>query len=170
LPTTTTPTTTTPTSTSTPSTTTPYTTTPTPDTPCSNLSGWWLSENPFSELHLMVAAGPSALVMGFMRNSSDGAWVEVVGRTRVSDYRFLGLTGVGPHDTGASCFSAECHRCGGEEVILEDGKGTSSSDRTRWCRDDNTTPGSKIPYRFRRSGDFGPFFLNNPDSNVHSHA
>jgi hypothetical protein len=166
--TTTTPTTT-PTTT-TPSTTTPYTTTPIPDVPCSNLSGWWLSDKPYAELHLMVAAGPSALVMGFMRDSSDGAWLEVVGRTRVSDYRFLGLTGVGPHDTGVICFSAECQRCSGEEEILEDGGRTSSSDRTQWCRDDNTHPGSNSPYRFRRSGDFGPFFLNNPDSKAHSHT
>jgi len=46
--------------------------------------------------------------------------VEMAGRTRLSDFAYLGLTGILAADDGILGFTAECHRCLGIEVLIMD--------------------------------------------------
>jgi hypothetical protein len=102
-------------------TTTPTTTTPPAEGKCHNLTGWWLSEQPYAELHLRVPADQTAQVLGFIRNQTDQQWVEVVGRTQLGTYDYVGLTAIWPFEIGVTGMAGECHRCHGKEVILTGG-------------------------------------------------
>jgi hypothetical protein len=146
--------------------TTTQTTTPPPlDSTCFNISGWWRSEFPALEVHLTVASGQSARVTGFMRNGTDQQWIEVVGRTRLPDYRFLGLSAIWPYEIGVSGMSAECHRCSGVEVIIADTGIRSSADSVD-CGDGGT-PAPHTPYRLARVGSIGPQYFQSPDFKVY---
>jgi hypothetical protein len=129
-------------------TTTPSTTTPPLDAPCRNLSGWWISDNPYTEMHLHVATGASARVTGFMRNYTDQQWVEIIGRTRLPDYAYLGLSAIWPYEIGVTGMSAECHRCSGVEVLITAGGWRSYYDSSS-CGDGGS-PAPYTAYRFRK--------------------
>lgn len=106
--------------------TTPSTTTPPAEANCRNLTGWWRSENPYAEMHLRIPAGQSAQVLGFMRNATDQQWVELVGRTRIDTYDYVGLTAIWPYEVGVTGMAGECHNCNGVEVIYTGGLWRSS--------------------------------------------
>jgi len=139
LPITTTPTTTQPT---TPTTQAPF------DSPCNNLTGWWISQDPYAELNIFVDAGSSGRVAGFLRNHTDQQWIEVIGRTRVADFAYLGLTAIWFYDVGVTGLSGECHRCYGEERIITSGIWRSRSDSVA-CGDGGS-PSPHTAYDFRR--------------------
>jgi hypothetical protein len=136
--------------TTTPTTTMPTTpTTPPPfDAPCTNLSGWWISQNPYAELNIFVEPGNSGRVAGFLRNDTDQQWIEVIGRTRVSDWAYLGLTAIWYYDVGVTGFSGECHRCFGEERIISAGMWRSRTD-SAVCGDGGS-PSPYTSYDFKR--------------------
>lgn len=116
--------------TTTPTTTQPTTPTTTPpfDAPCTNLTGWWISQNPYAELNIFVDSGTTGRVAGFLRNGTDQQWIEVIGRTRVSDWAYLGLTAIWYYDVGVTGMSGECHRCSGIEKLLVSSVWRSRSD------------------------------------------
>jgi len=66
--------------------------------PCTNLTGWWLSASPYAEIFLNVTT--DGRVVGGMRNFTDQYTVEVAGRTRISDYAYIGLTLIYPFNKG----------------------------------------------------------------------
>lgn len=134
-----------------PTTTVPSTTTPAPEGPCDNLTGWWISDDPYAEMHLSVANDHSGRVQGFMRNFTDQQWVEVIGRTRISDFLYLGLTAIWPYEIGITGMAAECHKCFGVEVIMSAGQWRSYYDSAS-CGDGGT-PEPYVSYRFRRVSD-----------------
>jgi len=92
-------------------------------------------------------------VLGYMRNATDQSWVEVVGRTRNSDYNFLGLTAIWPYEMGVTGMAAECHRCTAYETIYTAGSWRSFSD-SQACGDGGQ-PSSYTSYTFSRIG-IGP--------------
>lgn len=136
--------------TTTPTTTVPTTpTTPPPfDAPCTNLTGWWISQDPYAELNIFVESGSSGRIAGFLRNQTDQQWIEVVGRTRTSDWAYIGLTAIWFYDVGITGLSGECHRCFGEERIMTAGMWRSRSDSAT-CGDGGT-PAPYTSYDFRR--------------------
>jgi hypothetical protein len=87
---------------------------------CRDLSGWWRSEYPYAEI-LLSTILETGKVIGYMRNFTDQQWVEVVGRTRVQDNAYIGISAIWPYDIGITGMSGECHRCSGEEVIITSG-------------------------------------------------
>jgi len=133
-------------------TTTPTTTTPLPDGACTDLTGWWISGAvggfAYAELYLFVLGGDSGQVVGFMRNDTEQSWVEVVGRTRTTDYNFIGLTAIWPYEVGVTGLAAECHRCDGMEVIFTSGGWRSYSD-SQICGDGGN-PSPYTAYRFQK--------------------
>ena len=80
--------------------TVPTTTTQPLDAPCNDLSGWWQSYSPYAELNLIVSNDGYGRVTGGLRNYTDQYTVEVAGRTRVSDYAYLGLSLIYPSNKG----------------------------------------------------------------------
>jgi len=141
--------------------------TPAPEADCDDLTGWWLSysPNPYAELYLMVDQfGQTGRVTGFMRNHTDQQWVEVVGRTRTSDFAFLGLTSIWPYEMGVTGMSAECHQCYGVEVIMTVGNWRSSSD-SLFCGHGGT-PTTHTGYEFFRVGGIGNK-IHQPDFKVY---
>lgn len=138
-------------------TTTPTTTTPVPDGACTDLTGWWLSgaggEFAYAELYLYVLGGDTGQIVGYMRNDTDQSWVEVVGRTRTSDYNFVGLTAIWPYEVGITGMAAECHRCNAMESIYTSGGWRSYFD-SQVCGHGGT-PAPYTAYRFHRIG-IGP--------------
>jgi len=128
--------------------TTPPTTTPPFDAPCDNLTGWWISESPYAELNIIVASGVSGIVTGFLRNHTDQQWVEVIGRTRTTDYAYVGLSAIWPFDIGVTGMSGECHKCSGVEQIQTSGMWRSRTDSLACGHGGNPQPG--IAYRFHR--------------------
>jgi hypothetical protein len=136
---------------STPSTpsTTPATTTPLPEGACSDLTGWWLSTVPYAELYLYTLGESSGQVLGYMRNGTDQQWIEAVGRTRTSDYNFLGLTTIWPYEVGVTGLAAECHRCTGQEEVLITAGIWRSRDDSTVCGDGGL-PTPHTAYRFSR--------------------
>jgi len=161
LPVTTTPTTTVPT---TPTTAPPF------DAPCTNLTGWWISDDPYAELNIFVDPGTSGRIAGFLRNDTDQQWIEVIGRTRVNDWAYIGLTAIWFYDVGVTGLSGECHRCFGEERIMTAGMWRSRSDSST-CGDGGT-PAPYTSYNFRRisstmSGVHKPDFkVKNPSAYI----
>jgi len=139
LPVTTTPTTT---QSTTPTTTAPF------NSNCNNLTGWWISQNPYAELNIIVESGSSGRVTGFLRNQTDQQWIEVIGRTRINDFAYIGLTAIWFFDVGVTGLSGECHRCYGEERIMTAGMWRSRADSTG-CGDGGT-PSPYTSYDFRR--------------------
>jgi len=138
-----------------PPTTTPSTTTPLPDGACTDLTGWWLSDDPYpyAELYVFVIGSTSGQVVGYMRNATDQSWVEVIGRTRNADYNFLGLTAIWPYEVGVTGMAAECHRCDARESLYTAGGWRAVSDSSA-CGDGGA-PSPHTPYRFQRIG-IGP--------------
>jgi len=151
-------------------TTTAATTTHPLEANCHNLTGWWLSENPYSELHLRVPADQTAQVLGFMRNHTDQQWVEVIGRTRLDTYATVGLTAIWPYEVGITGFAGECHRCSGKEVIFSGGLWRSSSDSLT-CGDGGS-PSPNVMYEFNRVSEelydihHPSFLVHNPSRHV----
>jgi len=84
-----------------------------------------------------------------MRNHTDQQWVEIVGRTRTSDFAYVGLSAIWPYDVGITGLTGECHRCLGVEVILTAGVWRSSSDSST-CGDGGA-PTPHTSYEFRRA-------------------
>jgi hypothetical protein len=137
-----------PTTPSTPPTTLP-TTTPLPEGACSDLTGWWLSTQPYAELYLVTLGPTSGQIIGYMRNDTDQQWIEVVGRTRNSDYNFVGLTAIWPYEVGVTGLAAECHRCQGEgEQLITAGIWRSRYDSS--VCGDGGSPTPYTSYRFSR--------------------
>jgi len=141
------------TSPTTPPTTIP-TTTPPLNAPCDNLTGWWISDDPYAEMRLTVPDDQTGRVLGFMRNFTDQQWVEVIGRTRLSDYAFIGLTTIWPYEVGVTGMSGECHKCSGIEKIYTAGGWRSSADSAT-CGDGGT-PAPYTQYVFRRIPETAP--------------
>jgi hypothetical protein len=145
--------------------TTPSTTTPPLEANCDNLTGWWLSENPYAELHLRVPADQTAQVLGFIRNYTDQQWVEVVGRTRIDTYDYVGLTAIWPYEIGVTGMAGECHKCQGVEVIFTGGLWRSSYD-SEACGDGGS-PSPNVLYTFHRvSGEL--YDIHDPSFIVHN--
>jgi len=139
-----------PSPTTTPPTTTPTTTTPPPaEGPCDDLSGWWFAQFPQAELYLIGTGDNSGKMVGYMRNGSDQQWVEAVGRTRLTDNAYLGLSVVWPYQIGVTGMAAECHKCHGEEVIMTSGIWRSSMDSMA-CGDGGS-PAPHTTYTFHRA-------------------
>jgi hypothetical protein len=97
------------------------TTTPPLTANCRPLSGWWRSTIPFAEILVDVAEDNSGKLVGYMRNHTSQQWVEVVGRTRLSDNAYIGVTTIWPYEAGVTGMAGECHRCSGVEVIIMSG-------------------------------------------------
>jgi hypothetical protein len=97
------------------------TTTPPLMANCQDLSGWWVSTYPYAEILVEVSEDNSGKVIGWMKNNTAQQWIEVVGRTRLSDNAYLGVTTIYPYEAGVAGMSGECHRCSGEEVIIASG-------------------------------------------------
>jgi hypothetical protein len=147
-------------------TTTPLPTTPAPaDAPCRNISGWWISDDPYAEMHLHVASGASARVTGFMRNYTDQQWVEIVGRTRLPDYAFLGLSAIWPYEIGVTGMSGECHRCFGVETIITAGGWRSYYDSSTCGHGGSPSP--YTAYNFRKLGEESASSIYSPDFKVY---
>jgi len=148
--------------------TTPSTTSPLPEGHCSDLTGWWLSLNPYAELYMYTLGANTGQVIGYMRNDTDQQWVEVIGRTRNVDYIFVGLTAIWPYEVGITGLAAECHRCQGNEMLLTAGVWRSRVDSV-FCGDGGR-PTPHTSYTFGRIG-VGPSKLRtpmeNPDFKVH---
>jgi len=144
----------------TPTTTVP--TTPTTSAPfnadCTNLTGFWISQNPYAELNIFVESGSSGRVAGFLRNDTDQQWIEVIGRVRLADWAYIGLTAIWYYDVGVTGMAGECHRCFGEERIMTAGMWRSRTDSAT-CGDGGT-PAPYTAYDFRRT--------SSTMSNIHS--
>jgi len=153
-------------------TTTPTTPTTPPTTPapaeanCDLLTGWWMSysPNPYAEMFLTVAAGQTGRVTGFMRNDTDQQWVEIVGRTRTSDYSFLGMSAIWPYEVGVTGMAGECHKCFGVEVLMTAGNWRASFD-SHTCGDGGT-PSAHTSFEFYRVR-IGPNRMHHPDFKVY---
>lgn len=145
-------------------TTTPVPTTPPLEANCDNLTGWWLSLEPYAELHLRVPADQTGQVLGFMRNHTDQQWVEVVGRTRLGTYEYVGLTAIWPYEIGVTGMAGECHKCLGKEVIYTGGLWRSSYDSLT-CGDGGA-PSPNVMYQFNRVSD-ELYDIHDPSFMVH---
>jgi len=158
-----------PTTPTTPS-TLPPTTSPLPEGACSDLTGWWLSFEPYAELYLIVLGDSSGQVLGYMRNYTDQQWVEVIGRTRNSDHVFLGLSAIWPYEVGVTGLAAECHRCDGQEEVLQTAGVWRSRSDSSFCGDGGT-PTPHTSYNFYRIG-VGPANFKTPmeDPNFKVHS
>jgi hypothetical protein len=136
---------TTPTTTTTPAPTTP----PPAEADCDDLSGWWISQFPPAEIFVQVTTDMSGKVVGYMRNGTDQQWIEAVGRTRVADNAYIGLTVIWPYEIGITGMSGECHKCFGTEVIISSGIWRSISD-SAFCGDGGD-PSAQAEYTFFRA-------------------
>lgn len=146
-------------------TTAPTTTTPLAEGKCNNLTGWWLSNNPYAELHLRVPSDQTGQVLGFIRNYTDQQWVEVVGRTQLGTYDYVGLTAIWPYEIGVTGMAGECHMCHGVEVIHTGGLWRSSYDGDGACADAGT-PSPNVLYQFHRVSD-NLYDIHDPSFIVH---
>jgi len=88
-----------------------------------------------------------------------------VGRTRTSDFAYLGLTSIWPYEVGVTGMAAECHKCYGVEVMLTVGNWRSSTDSTQ-CGDGGT-PGIHTGYEFYKII-AQPNRMHQPDFKVHN--
>jgi len=151
----------------TPPTTAPVTsppTTPPPSAGCTDLTGWWLSEDPYAEMYIQVSQDMSGRVLGFMRNHTDQHWVEIIGRTRTSDFSLIGLTSIWPYEIGVTGMAAECHNCFGSEAIMTSGAWRSYTD-SMVCGDGGT-PAPHIGYVFNRVT-IEPRSIHHPDFKIY---
>jgi len=130
--------------------TTPTTTHP-PSADCTDLTGYWVANNPRAELIItVVPGGQLGEVEGLMKNGTETIYVEVVGTTRKPDFAFLGLAAVWPFNDGVTGFSGECHRCNGVEMIMGNGMWRSRLDSLLCGHGGNPYPYDL--YHFYRSG------------------
>jgi hypothetical protein len=152
-------------------TTIPTTTTPAPTTQpplvsdCRDLSGWWMSLYPYAEILLTVQPQLSGKVVGYLRNDTAQHWVEVVGRTRLNDFAYVGISSIHPYDAGVSGMSGECHRCSGEEVIIVSGL-TRSYSESPTCGYGGPI-GGVTEYTFHRVPTSISTAIRHPDFKVH---
>jgi hypothetical protein len=139
-----------------PTTTPPSTTTPPLEADCTDLSGWWIASNPDAQMRLQLDDTSTTFgnMIGFILNGTDTVWVELVGRTRLSDFAYLGVTAIYPLNSGVLGYSAECHRCSGQEIIVVDSMWRSISD-SAFCGDGGS-PTAEAAYLFRRDLTIGP--------------
>jgi len=121
---------------------------PPAEAPCDELSGWWVAQFPPAELFMQSTSDLSGKMVGYMRNGTDQQWVEAVGRTRLTDNSYLGLSVIWPYQIGVTGMAAECHKCYGEEVIMTSGIWRSSMDSLA-CGDGGS-PSPHTTYTFHR--------------------
>jgi hypothetical protein len=154
-----------------PATTTTTTTTPAPTTSpplesdCFDLSGWWRSLYPYAEILLTVDPALTGKVVGYLKNDTAQHWVEVVGRTRLNDFAYVGISAIHPYDDGITGMSGECHRCSGEEVIIVSGLQRSYSESPT-CGYGGPT-GGVAEYTFHRVPTSVASVVGSPDFKVH---
>ena len=90
-----------------PTTIPPTTTTPPAQADCNDLTGWWASADPKFEMNVMLDDDEttSGYMIGFYRDQYEQVWVEMAGRTRLSDFAYLGMTGILAADDGILGFT-----------------------------------------------------------------
>jgi len=145
--------------------TVPTTTSPLPEGKCDNLTGWWLSDIPYAEIHLSVPNDQTGQVLGFMRNHTDQQWVEIVGRTQLGTFDYIGITAIWPYEIGVTGLSGECHKCYGTEVIHTGGLWRSSYDGDGACADPGI-PSPNVLYQFHRIP-YNLYDIHDPSFIVH---
>ena len=139
-----------PTSAPTTSTAAPTTTQPA-SAACKDMSGNWLSRDPYAEMILEVVHDSElGEIRGIMKNLTDTVWVEVIGTVRRGDYLYLGLTAIWPFADGITGMAGECHNCHGTEVIMTDSLWRSVAASAN-CGE-GSTPAPDVSYRFNRIG------------------
>jgi len=104
---------------------------------CMNLTGTWVATNPTAELRLYIPDDNSGKVYGFMTNGTDKYATEMIGRTDLRNYGYVGISGIWPVVMGITGMSGECHRCSGLEVIIFESLWRSITD-SMTCGDGGT--------------------------------
>lgn len=133
--------------------TTPEPTTPALDAPCTDLSGFWRSDNPRAELGLTVyTEGEIGEIFGLLKNGTDDIYLEVIGTVDLAEFSLVGLSSIYPGNVGVFGFSGECHRCVGNEVLFFGSIWRSITDSAS-CGDGGS-PGPRDAYSFYRVSTF----------------